>query len=105
MNSTLYSLLYGHVLSEKARIQLKQWMMDNKVSNPLLRAVLPAGLYIADRSGYDNNYGSRGITAAVWQPGKQPIMISIYLVQTGKPMADLNTAIAKIGQLIFTHLK
>ncbi|PSU77647.1 class A beta-lactamase [Photobacterium phosphoreum] len=105
MNSTLYSLLYGHALSETARTQLKQWMMDNKVSDPLLRAALPAGWYIADRSGYDSTYGSRGITAAVWQQGKQPIMISIYLAQTGKPMADLNAAIAKIGQLIFTHLK
>ncbi|MCD9476159.1 class A beta-lactamase [Photobacterium phosphoreum] len=105
INSTLYSLLYGHALSETARTQLKQWMMDNKVSDPLLRAALPAGWYIADRSGYDSTYGSRGITAAVWQQGKQPIMISIYLAQTGKPMADLNAAIAKIGQLIFTHLK
>ncbi|MEC6796350.1 serine hydrolase [Photobacterium sp. S4TG1] len=105
MNSILYSLLYDHALSETARTQLKQWMMDNKVSDPLLRAALPAGWHIANRSGYDNNYGSRGITAAVWQQGKQPIMISIYLAKTGKPMAVLNTAIAKIGQLIFTHLK
>ena len=104
MNSTLYSLLYGHALSETARTQLKQWMMDNKVSDPLLRAALPAGWHIADRSGYDSTYGSRGITAAVWQQGKQPIMISIYLAQTGKPMTELNTTIAKIGQLIFKNL-
>lgn len=105
INSTLYHLLYTDALSTSARKQLKQWMMDNKVSDPLLRAVLPAGWHIADRSGYDSTYGSRGITAAVWQQGKQPIMISIYLAQTGKPMAELNTTIANIGQLIFQHLK
>ncbi|SMY35440.1 class A beta-lactamase [Photobacterium andalusiense] len=105
INSTLYHLLYTDALSTSARAQLKQWMMDNKVSDPLLRAVLPAGWHIADRSGYDSTYGSRGITAAVWQQGKQPIMISIYLAQTGKPMAELNTTIANIGQLIFQHLK
>ncbi|OBU20747.1 class A beta-lactamase [Photobacterium aquimaris] len=105
INSTLYHLLYTDALSTSARTQLKQWMMDNKVSDPLLRAVLPAGWHIADRSGYDSTYGSRGITAAVWQQGKQPIMISIYLAQTGKPMAELNTTIANIGQLIFQHLK
>lgn len=104
MNSTLYHLLYGKALSVNARAQLKQWMMDNKVSDPLLRAALPAGWHIADRSGYDSSYGSRGITAAVWQSGKKPIMISIYLSQTGKPMPELNAAIANIGQLIFKHL-
>ncbi|MEC6830689.1 class A beta-lactamase [Photobacterium toruni] len=105
INSTLYRLLYGNALSEQARIQLKHWMMENKVSKPLLRAALPVGWHIADRAGYDSTYGSRGITAAVWQQDKQPIMISIYVTQTGKPITELNAAIAKIGQLIFTHLK
>lgn len=98
---SLYLLLFGDVLSQASKIQLKQWMIDNKVTGSLLRSVLPENWSIADRSGA-GGYGSRGITAVVWSNKRSPIIISIYLTQTDASFALRDKAIADIGKEIFT---
>jgi len=102
MVSTLNTLLLGEVLSNTDKAQLKTWMQDNKVSDPLLRSVLPQGWSIADRSGAGGN-GSRGITAMVWHADRQPLIISIYLTETELSMAERNKVIAEIGLKIFNE--
>jgi beta-lactamase class A len=101
MVMSLNKLLFGSVLSQASKDQLKQWMMGNKVSDSLLRSVLPEGWLIADRSGA-GGYGSRGITAVTWSAQRSPIIMSIYLTQTDASFAQRNDAIVKIGKEIFT---
>jgi len=98
---SLHTLLFGNVLSQASKIQLKQWMIDNKVTGSLLRSVLPKSWSIADRSG-SGGYGSRGITAVVWSDKRTPVIISIYLTQTTASFSERNKAIADIGKEIFT---
>ncbi|MCP3944026.1 MAG: serine hydrolase [Desulfobacteraceae bacterium] len=93
--------LFGNVLSQASKEQLKQWMMDNKVSDSLFRSVLPDNWSIADRSGA-GGYGSRGITAVVWSKMRSPLIISVYLKQTKASFDERNKAIADIGKEIFT---
>lgn len=101
MVKSLHSLLFGDVLSPASKVQLKLWMIDNKVTGSLLRSVLPESWSIADRSGAGGN-GSRGITAVVWSNKRSPLIISIYLTQTDATFAQRNKAIANIGKEIFT---
>lgn len=98
---SLHSLLFTDVLSQASKAQLKQWMIDTKVTGSLLRSVLPESWSIADRSGAGGN-GSRGITAVVWSDERPPLIISIYLTQTDASFALRNKAIADIGKEIFT---
>lgn len=97
---SLHTLLFGDVLSQASKSQLRQWMIDNKVTGSLLRSVLPESWSIADRSGA-GGYGSRGITAVVWSDNRTPLIISIYLTQTDASFAHRNKAIADIGKEIF----
>jgi len=101
MVKSLDTLLFGDALSQASKYQLKQWMIDNKVTGSLLRSVLPENWSIADRSGA-GGYGSRGITAVVWSDKRSPLIISIYLTQTDASFAQRNKAIANIGKEIFT---
>ncbi|NQZ90007.1 MAG: class A beta-lactamase [Colwellia sp.] len=101
MVTSLHTLLFGDVLSQASKDQLKQWMMDNKVTGSLLRSVLPGDWFIADRSG-SGGFGSRAITAVVWSDKRTPLIISIYLTQTDASFAQRNKAIAAIGKEIFT---
>jgi beta-lactamase class A len=101
MVSSLHTLLFGDVLYQASRDQLKQWMIDNKVTGSLLRSVLPDDWLIADRSG-SGGHGSRGITAVVWSDKRTPLIISIYLTQTEASFSQRNKAIADIGKEIFT---
>ncbi|WP_072054433.1 class A beta-lactamase [Aliivibrio fischeri] len=100
MSQTLNALLFGNTLNPQDEQALKSWMMNNKVSDPLLRSILPSDWSIADRSGA-GGFGSRGITAAVWNDKHQPIIISIYLTQTKLDMAERNQVIVEVGNAIF----
>lgn len=97
---SLHTLLFGDVLSQASKTQLKQWMIDTKVTGSLFRSVLPDNWSIADRSGAGGN-GSRGITAIVWSDKRSPLIISVYLTQTDASFALRNKAIANIGKEIF----
>lgn len=101
MVKSLHTLLFGDVLSQASKTQLKQWMIDNKVTGSLLRSVLPHNWLIADRSG-SGGYGSRAIAAVVWSEKRTPLIISIYLTQTEASFAQRNKAIAEIGKEIFS---
>lgn len=102
MSQTLNALLFGNTLNPQDEQTLKSWMMNNKVSDPLLRSILPNNWSIADRSGA-GGFGSRGITAAVWNDKHQPIIISIYLTQTKLDIAERNQVIVEVGNPIFNE--
>ncbi|TMX39335.1 CARB/PSE/RTG family carbenicillin-hydrolyzing class A beta-lactamase [Vibrio rotiferianus] len=99
MINTLHTLLEGDALSYESRIQLKIWMQDNKVSDSLMRSVLPKGWSIADRSGA-GGFGSRGITAMIWKENHKPIYISIYITETDLSLQARDQVIAQVSQLI-----
>ncbi|AXY03353.1 CARB/PSE/RTG family carbenicillin-hydrolyzing class A beta-lactamase [Vibrio alfacsensis] len=104
MVNTLHTLLEGDSLSYESRIQLKIWMQDNKVSDSLMRSVLPKGWSIADRSGA-GGFGSRGITAMIWKENHKPVYISIYITETDLSLQARDQIIAQISQLVLDEYK
>uniref|UniRef100_UPI00311CE1C6 TEM-1 Beta Lactmase Variant 80.b n=1 Tax=Escherichia coli TaxID=562 RepID=UPI00311CE1C6 len=102
MAATLRKLLTGDALSPASRQQLIDWMEADKVAGPLLRSALPAGWFIADKSGAGGR-GSRGIVAALGPPGKPPRIVVIYLTETEATMDERNAAIAEIGAALIKH--
>ena len=100
MVKTLNELVYGNVLSEASKAQLKTWLKDNKVSDGMIRSILPDGWKIADRSGA-GAYGSRAITAIVWSETRAPLIISISLTESELTIPERDTVINEIGELIF----
>ncbi|MCB5361333.1 class A beta-lactamase [Vibrio lentus] len=97
---TLNELVYGNTLSQESKLKLKNWMMGNKVSDGMLRSILPNDWSIADRSGA-GSYGSRAITAMVWSENRAPLIISISLTETELTIQERDTVINEIGQLVF----
>lgn len=100
---TLAALLLGPALPAPGAAQLTAWLAANEVAAPLLRASLPAGWQIADRSGA-GGHGTRAILAAVWPPGRSPVMVAIYLTDTAASMEARNHAIAALGAVIFRQV-
>ena len=97
--STLEKLLFGKALSMSSRRQLTDWMIDDKVADDLLRASLPEGWEIGDKSGA-GGYGSRSIVAVIWPPEKGPILVTVYLTENEADFPTRNQAIAGIGEVI-----
>ena len=79
------------------------WLVANEVGGPLLRAGLPVGWQIGDRTGA-GGYGSRGVIAVTWPPGRAPIVAAIYITGTDASMDRRNLAIAELGTALATDV-
>jgi beta-lactamase class A len=99
----LRKILLGDVLQPASRERLTQWMVEDKVAGPLLRAALPEGWRIADKTGAGER-GSRGIVAVIWPPGRGAIVVAIYLSEAPTSMDARNAAIAHIGAALVKAL-
>ncbi|WP_078709894.1 class A beta-lactamase [Consotaella salsifontis] len=101
--ASLKALVLGDALSEKSRAQLETWLENDKVAGPLLRASIPTGWRIADRSGA-GGHGTRGIVATIWPPKRSPVVVAVYLTETDADMDKRNAAIAAIGSALVKSL-
>lgn len=99
MADTLRELVLGSALDAQARDQLTEWLRNNEVGGPLLRAGIPADWGIADRTGA-GGFGTRGVVAIMWPPGHAPVVAAIYVTETEAPMEERNAAISDIGKAI-----
>nr|WP_312777792.1 class A beta-lactamase [Pseudescherichia sp.] len=100
MASGLHTLLATPRLTAPHREMLEKWMRDDKVADNLLRAALPEGWAIADKTGA-GGYGSRAIIAAVYPKGAQPVYMAIYITQTDAEMKMSDGVIKRIGERVF----
>jgi beta-lactamase class A len=103
MLSDLRALAFGNVLSASSKGQLIEWLIQNKTGDQRLRAGLPTGWKVGDKTGS----GSRGTTndlAIVWPPKHPPVLVSVYL--TGATVDDhhRNLTIAAVGKKIVATL-
>lgn len=99
MLRTLQALALGPVLGDPAGAQFRQWLIDNQVSGPLLRAGLPADWRVGDRTGA-GGHGSRSVVAVVWPPQRPPLVITAYLTGTKADIDRRNAALAGLGQTL-----
>ena len=100
----LQKMLTSNTLTPTNRATLAGWMREDKVGDALLRATLPPGWAIADKTGA-GGHGSRAIIAAVYPPQQAPFYVAIYLTHTEATMEMANTAIAQIGERLFAEYR
>ncbi|UYB53391.1 class A beta-lactamase [Xanthomonas sp. AM6] len=79
MAATLRALLLGDVLQPASRTRLTEWLIDNRTGDDCLRAGLPRGWRIGDKTG-SNGTDTRNDIAIVWPPGRRtPLLLTAYL--------------------------
>jgi beta-lactamase class A len=83
MVKSLHKLVLGEGLPAAPRKQLKDWMLGNTTGDTRIRAGVPAGWPVADKTGA-GSYGTINDIAVIWPPGKAPIVLAVYLTQPGK---------------------
>lgn len=75
--STWKTLLLGDTLSPASRQQLTDWVVANKTGNKRLRAGLPKGWKVGDKTG-NNGKDTTNDIGIVWPPGRKPILIAAF---------------------------
>ena len=76
----LRTFLLGDALSEEDRALLTGWMQDHTTGSTLIRAGVPAGWAVADKSGA-GGYGTRNDIAVVEPPDGAPIVLAVLSSQ------------------------
>ncbi|MEK4741025.1 class A beta-lactamase BlaIII [Bacillus sp. FSL R9-9481] len=73
---TLQSFTLGTALPIEKRELLVDWMKRNTTGDNLIRAGVPKGWEVADKTGA-GSYGTRNDIAIIWPPNKKPIVLAI----------------------------
>jgi len=95
-------LLTGDViLDDAAQARLIGWMEASSTGRERLRAGLPSGWRVGDKTGtWNGEYNATNDVAIAWPPSREPIVIACYLHGSTANAAARNAAHAEIGRII-----
>lgn len=99
MLADLQKLVLGPALSDASRSQLSEWLRANTTGGARIRAGMPAGWNIGDKTG-SGERGSSNDIAVIWPPNQKPALVTVYLTATSLPVEVRNEAIANVGRLV-----
>ena len=99
MAGNLRSLIFGKVLSLNSRERLTAWMLGCKTGDNRLRAGLPKGWRVGDKTG-NNGKDAAGDIAVTWSTRDEPVLICTY-TQGGSPTPrQIEAVFAGIGRFV-----
>ncbi|MED5622082.1 class A beta-lactamase [Ideonella sp. BN130291] len=99
MVRTVEKLLTADVLSAASRERLISWLAASPTGLQRLRAGLPPGWKVGDKTGT----GTRGAVndvAIAWPPGRPPILVACYLSGSSWSTERLAEVHAEVGRLV-----
>ncbi|WP_118136873.1 class A beta-lactamase [Oceanicella sp. SM1341] len=98
MAGTLEALLLGEALGAGAREQLLAWMTPGSVTGKLMRAAVPEGWVVADKSGSGST--TRNLVGLVMPPARAPVVFAIFLSGAEADFATRDKAVAEISAAV-----
>jgi beta-lactamase class A len=99
MVGLMRAVLCGDVLSRPSRERLLGWMQACETGQHRLRAGIPAGWLVGDKTGTGENGACNDLAIAV-PPGRAPILVAAYLGDSPSTIERLEAAHAQIGRLV-----
>jgi beta-lactamase class A len=103
MLADLRTLVLGDALSASSRELLTQWLIGNKTGDTRLRAGLPKGWRVGDKTGA-GEHGTTNDVGIIWPPGRAPVLVAIYLTGTPQGGDQRNATLAAVGRAVAAAL-
>lgn len=98
MALTLQKLLLGAALSPASRQQLQRWLVANTTGDKRLRAGLPTGWRVGEKTG-TNQTDANDIGMAWPANGRTPLIITAYLAESTATSAVKEATLAGVARL------
>jgi beta-lactamase class A len=76
LGADLRQFVLGHLLSPSRRQLLTDWLLHNTTGGPYIRAGVPSGWKVGDKTG-NGYWGTRNDIAIAWPPHGAPFVIAV----------------------------
>lgn len=103
MATSLERLALGDVLALSQREQLQAWLKGNTTGDLRIRAGVPKGWIVGDKTGGGKDYGVTNDIGIIWPPKCQPIVVAIYFTQNQKDAIHRNDVIASATRMVLSE--
>lgn len=102
MAETLRAILLGEVLSAASRGRLEGWMAASPTGRARLRAGLPEGWRVADKTGTGESWAN--VAALVRPPGRAPVVVASFYDAANVPGAKRDGVHREVGRIVASWL-
>ncbi|WP_421110581.1 class A beta-lactamase [Streptomyces sp. NEAU-S77] len=96
----LRAFALGDVLRKPERAQLTTWLKTNTTGDALIRAGVPKGWVVGDKTGSGFFYGARNDIAVVWRPDAAPIVMAVLTNRGEKDDVHDDKLIAEAASVV-----
>ena len=103
MATTLRKLALDNGLPPPQRTQFQEWLIGNTTGDERIRAGVPAGWKVGDKTG-TGAYGSTNDIGILWPAGRAPIAIAIYVRRNQKEADNPIKLLAAVTKLALEQL-
>jgi len=102
MLGDMQQLLLGERLSRSSREMLIRWMVACQTGLQSLRAGMPSGWRVGDKTGQwdGNGTGANNDIAIVWPPNRKPILIAAYYMNHTTDPSTRKAVLADVGRIV-----
>jgi beta-lactamase class A len=104
MVASIRALVVGTALSAASRDRLTRWLVANKTGDARLRAGLPTGWRVGDKTG-SGERGTANDVGVAWPPNRAPVIVSVYLTETSGTGGQRDATIAAVGRAVAEALE
>ncbi|MVA77773.1 class A beta-lactamase [Auraticoccus sp. F435] len=100
---TVAGLLTGRSLPRRDRDRLTGWMLGSTTSAERLRAALPPGWQLADKTG-GGSYAVNNDVGVAWAPDGTPLALAVMVRSDDPAAVREDTVVAEVGRLCVAEL-
>jgi beta-lactamase class A len=99
MVANLRTLLTGNALSLPSRRALESWLLRCKTGTERIRAGVPAGWRVGDKTGSGDHATSNDI-AVLYPPRRRPIFAAVYYTGSSASSGARDEVLAEVGRIV-----
>ena len=98
MAENVRKLVLGEALSAPSREKLANWVIANRTGDKRLRAGIPKGWRVGDKTG-TGGAGATNDIAVVWPPDRGPLVVTAYYAESAALDDEREQVLAEVGRL------
>ena len=104
MALSIQNVLLGNVLTAKNKSLLLDWMRNSTTGSNRIRAGVPLGWSVADKTG-SGSYGIANDIGIAWSPTCKPVVLSIFTISKLSTAKPNDRVVANITKIVFEEFK